>query len=640
MKGAVEAFDSLITLDNLVKESVDMNNFLNLQKEDNSCQSLKNFFSDKINLKNAIQNQCWERNEISDNTFVIKILDVIPQFQISNKLISSIYNYIFSEGKDVFIGKINTTRIDKKYYDIIESPSFNKKDCNLLMIPKLILNDNNKSDFNKIFKEVLEAAFNKLNPINICNNNLTDFYHNIFYFYRSTNEIENKKLTIKIYTIFPNINFSFKQIKNLSLSNTNLNKYLISNKFKCPEITNEEEYNDGFFTMSQNHRLIALKNDIEEFKSANKSKTLKEIIFGIWINLKKEKPSAKKTDLDSLFNKYKNLIFKKCLQFLLLTNNIETIYSPSPEEGVFILVLFYSGVQCHYEVKYDLNNDYNLKNYENNWLISKFKFELDEKYFEIPFDFDMKMKINDEIRDIQLMNDYLNKKIKNKQKNNENINLKNLDKNNKEIKTLDDSLSDVFDISEFDDEQIYKEYNYPLATKNNNEKINLNIMNIKNNSSEVYHESTNYYSNKVIALDSSKNSGNKNNNDDIKKNSLISEQISSIMKNSESIKNLQEHVDKLENNIKDILTQLENKSKTKRKKENKKNKMKIKNKEKEEDDKNDISKKADIKNKKDTKNELNKKPGFETTSINTSVNTSIKIPHIVYKELSITNDEI
>ena len=80
------------------------------------------------------------------------------------------------------------------------------------MIPKLIINKNSKK--NKL-NELLEISYNKLKSNNY-------FYHNIFYFYKNIN---TNNLATKIYTIYPNINFEFKQIKNLSFSNTNLNKY-------------------------------------------------------------------------------------------------------------------------------------------------------------------------------------------------------------------------------------------------------------------------------------------------------------------------------------------------------------------------------------------------------------------------------
>ena len=80
------------------------------------------------------------------------------------------------------------------------------------MIPKLIINKNNKRNN---FNELLEVAYNKLKDNKSHNNN---YYHEIFYFYKNNN---SNNLCTKIYTIFPNVNFEFKQIKNLSFSNTN-----------------------------------------------------------------------------------------------------------------------------------------------------------------------------------------------------------------------------------------------------------------------------------------------------------------------------------------------------------------------------------------------------------------------------------
>ena len=120
------------------------------------------------------------------------------------------------------------------------------------MIPKLIINKNNKRNH---FKELLEVAYDKLkinkNANSKNNSDENNFYHEIFYFYKNNN---TNNLATKIYTIFPNINFEFRQIKNLSFSNTNLNKYLISSKFKLPEMENNQEnlkneYNTGFFTI-------------------------------------------------------------------------------------------------------------------------------------------------------------------------------------------------------------------------------------------------------------------------------------------------------------------------------------------------------------------------------------------------------
>ena len=590
---------------------------------------------------------------------------------------NSIYEYIFNDVKEIFTGKLNTSKENSNYYDIIDSPSCKVKDSNLIMIPKLIINKFNKRN---IFNELIDVAYNKLkikknysNKNNI-NDNETEnnFYHDIFYFYKNNN---TNNLAANIYTIFPNINFEFKQIKNLSFSNTNLNKYLINSKFKLPEMeknNNEKniknEYKTGFFTMSQNHRLIALKDDLNECGDINKSQSLKEIIFGIWINLKEDIPSPKKADLDFLFNKNKLLIFKECFRFIKLSNYIETIYSPDPDENVFLLVLFYKGMQCHYEVKLSNNNKEKINN-NNCWIISKCKYVLDQHRLKIPFDFDIKIEIKNGT--ISSMTDYLNKKTKNnnsinikekiKEEIQENKNLKNSSKNilnnnsncgnlklrelKNENNLLNNTSSDVFDLSDYDDDLIYGGYNYPLAiqnSKNNNNilksnqnKNEQNILIYKKQQHEISRASTNAHSNKP-SLSSSKNSGKNNNSnvDNININQineeeninetsfeLINQYTSIIMKNSESIKKLQIQVNKLEKNIIEIINELE-------KEENENNCKKKINKKKEE--KNIIKDKViGIDNSKNNNNDIS---NYGDVSIN--------VPRIIYKELSITKDDL
>ena len=590
---------------------------------------------------------------------------------------NSIYEYIFNDVKEIFTGKLNTSKENSNYYDIIDSPSCKVKDSNLIMIPKLIINKFNKRN---IFNELIDVAYNKLkikknysNKNNI-NDNETEnnFYHDIFYFYKNNN---TNNLAANIYTIFPNINFEFKQIKNLSFSNTNLNKYLINSKFKLPEMeknNNEKniknEYKTGFFTMSQNHRLIALKDDLNECGDINKSQSLKEIIFGIWINLKEDIPSPKKADLDFLFNKNKLLIFKECFRFIKLSNYIETIYSPDPDENVFLLVLFYKGMQCHYEVKLSNNNKEKINN-NNCWIISKCKYVLDQHRLKIPFDFDIKIEIKNGT--ISSMTDYLNKKTKNnnsinikekiKEEIQENKNLKNSSKNilnnnsncgnlklrelKNENNLLNNTSSDVFDLSDYDDDLIYGGYNYPLAiqnSKNNNNilksnqnKNEQNILIYKKQQHEISRASTNAHSNKP-SLSSSKNSGKNNNSnvDNININQineeeninetsfeLINQYTSIIMKNSESIKKLQIQVNKLEKNIIEIINELE-------KEENENNYTKKINKKKEE--KNIIKDKGiGIDNSKNN-----------NYDISNYGDVSINVPRIIYKELSITKDDL
>ena len=617
-------------------------------------------------------------------------MDLIQSFQISNKLTNSIYEYIFNDVKEIFTGKLNTSKENSNYYDIIDSPSCKVKDSNLIMIPKLIINKNNKRN---IFNELIDVAYNKLkirkgyNNKNNINDNESgnNFYHEIFYFYKNN---RTNNLAANIYTIFPNVNFEFRQIKNLSFSNTNLNKYLINSKFKLPEFENNNEnkineYQTGFFTMSQNHRLIALKDDLKECGDINKSQSLKEIIFGIWINLKDEKPSPKKADLDFLFNKNKLLIFKECFRFIKLSNNIETIYSPSPEENIFLLVLFYKGMQCHYEVKLSCNNEEkniynnNLINNINCWVISKCKYELDQQRLTIPFDFDIKIEIKNGT--ISNMADYLNKKTKNSncinidEKGNEenhkflnmknsNINaINNINENNygnlkiKELKNennlLNNTSSDVFDLSDYDEDIIYGGYNYPLAIQNNNKNNN----NSKNNQNKIeqnisykkQHEmsraSTNALSNKP-SLTSSKNSGKNNNSNveninhnneeenNVNENSfeLINQYTSTIMKNSESIKKLQNQVNQLEKNIIEIITQLEKEEKEENKKININKKNKKKKEKKEENGKK-------VKKEQKVDMEISKSNNQDISNFG---DVSISVPRIIYKELSITKDDL
>ena len=250
--------------------------------------------------------------------------------------------------------------------------------------------------------------------------------HSIFYFNKESiskeeNELNNNVL-LKIYTILPNINFELTQIKNISFSNTNLNKYLVNRNFNLDEIKDDSEYKSGFITMSQNHRIITLKNDIKECRGIKNSKNLKQIIFGIWLNFKEEKTSPKKIDLNFLLDKNKNIIYQKCFEFIQLSDNIETIFSPSPDENIFLLIIFYYGIQCQYEVKVIPNeeekkdDDSILSNFQNNWLITKKKFKINindlRKY---DFEYDLTNEIEN-VDKINKVNDFIINKIESNQR--------------------------------------------------------------------------------------------------------------------------------------------------------------------------------------------------------------------------------
>ena len=63
---------SAFTLDDLIQESVEINNFLKgktnkLYHDNNIYENLSKFFSRCIKLRNAIKNACWEKSPSSNN---------------------------------------------------------------------------------------------------------------------------------------------------------------------------------------------------------------------------------------------------------------------------------------------------------------------------------------------------------------------------------------------------------------------------------------------------------------------------------------------------------------------------------------------------------------------------------------------
>ena len=425
--------------------------------------------------------------------------------------------------------------------------------------------------------------------------------------------------------------------------------------------------------MSQNHRLIALKDDRKEKLGIKNSQNLKQIIFGIWINLKEEKPSPKKLDLDLLLEKNKILIYKKCLEFILLSDKIDTVYSPYPDQNIFLLVIFYYGMQCHYEVKVTPNdedkkniNNGILSNFDNKWLVLKNKMEIDINKLNNNLEFDLNYDIenNDNNFKIDLAYDFIlkklginqrsfifskslnnnnndNNKIIQKKENENNINLDNYNSNN-----YKDNLNEIFDDSvnlELDeDEDLFDLYNFPKPinsiskneenqisnnknnivnnSNNNNNKLNNNINENKENKNKkifqkrfsgISQASTNIHSSKLSPF-SSKNSNINNNN--------ISNQYSSIIiEQGEKIKKLQNQVERIELVLKEVLEELE---------EDEKDNNLI----------NDNNSKFNKFKRKKNYNLNYKINDVNNTSIKL-VDQSIKVPHIIYKELSRDDDE-
>lgn len=71
MKKTKEIYDSAFTLDDLIQESVEINNFLKgkINKpnhKENYYENLTKFFSQTIKLKNALKNCCWEKSDLEN----------------------------------------------------------------------------------------------------------------------------------------------------------------------------------------------------------------------------------------------------------------------------------------------------------------------------------------------------------------------------------------------------------------------------------------------------------------------------------------------------------------------------------------------------------------------------------------------
>ena len=445
---------------------------------------------------------------------------------------------------------------------------------------------------------------------------------------------------MKIYTILPNINFELTQIKNISFSNTNLNKYLVNRNYILEEIQNDSEYKSGFITMSQNHRLIALKDDIKECGGIKNSKNLKQIIFGIWLNFKEEKTTPKKIDLNLLLDKNKSIIYQKCFEFIQLSNNIETIFSPSPDESVFLLVIFYYGIQCQYEVKVIPNeeeksdDDSILSNFKNNWLIVKKNFKINiNDLIKYDFEYDLQNEIEN-VDKIDKVNDFIINKTESKQriffsrslnnkffkKNKENNDFYSSRPNLRYSKNIKDNLNEIFENTanlslEEDTNDFYNLYNLPMSTNKilkteTNDNFENNHLKIQKKINSISYASTSIQSNKP-SLSSSKNS---NTNNFI--NYEISHPYSSIIiEQGEKIKKLKNQVDRIENTLLEVLKELdENNYEIKEKKSD------------------NFCKKNKYKRIKTNLNEIN-------SSNSRLIDQSIKVPNIVYKELSKEDEE-
>lgn len=473
----------------------------------------------------------------------------------------------------MLLGKFNQNFENNELYDSIDCSSNNK---NVFLNSKVICGKEEKREkILYLIEKSYDALKNaKRNPKN------NSFYYLYFIFNREVNLSNNataKNLNCKIYTIFPNVNFELSQIKNLSFSNTKLNQMLVSKNFKAEEIPKS-----GFFTLSSNHRLIALKDDTLENGNIKNSQSLKQIIFGIWINLKEEKPTPKKLDLDTLIEKHKALIYKKCFDFIQITSKIESVFSPSPDQGVFILVLFYHGMQCHYEVKMMPNeedkNFYNsemppLSNFGCNWILSKTK-------FTPTCDENIKFNLKNECENSNFIpvSDYIARKTGTNQlsfltkSTNTKLTSSKISNVNYQDNILEMFENTNLEIEDLDDEL----YNYPLimpqkytnkksdssTTQDISKQSNPTNSTNSKKQNEISHSSINSHSMKNNNLNNSKNSknsqiSNANTTSNTGDSQIAFQNATAIViEHTKNIQDLHSQISRLESNIKNVINEL------------------------------------------------------------------------------------
>lgn len=388
------------------------------QSQPPSLEKLQKFFRKNIKLRNAtIKKNFWERKltssgqtnqATSSNPIVLRIIDLIPVIQLAQALELWISNYVSNDNYAEFFGRVtseitvNTTNTNTSALTPVETLTFidnNSLDFNLLMNAKP--KDNNQPQVHRMnIYKLIQYVYKRIKAFK--SNQEGEFITKFLSFYRSINPNNKKTKDIigKLYFVFPNINFELTKIKNISLSSKfKLNKMLISKHTTHISFSPKGvPLKSGFITMSSEKRIITLTDDTNNKANLKSSQSLKHIIFGIWINLKEEEISSLHStkELEGIIKKNSLMIYQKCLEYIMSSSQIETIYSPSPDEGVFLLLLFFKGVQLHYEVKVVPNEedktisnsssnnyiqgnedcDQVLSAFKNQWLVLRKKFSL------------------------------------------------------------------------------------------------------------------------------------------------------------------------------------------------------------------------------------------------------------------------
>ena len=444
--------------------------------QDKKLVKLIRSFKKKIKLRNATKKKnFWKQDYISSKLINVKISSLFPTIEPTQGFCLCIYNYMNNKQFKELICKVENEIIDNKNNNnIIEKYTVINQDenqLNNLLINPISYLDNNKH--RKDLIKLISSIYYRIKSLKIELGKSKENY--IFNYLVLKSKLMNSNRPYiygKLYSIFPNINFQLNEINKLSLSSRfKLNKLLISKHHTNIQNEKGEQLTNGFITMSNEKRIITLTDDTNK-KELQESQSLKQIIFGIWLSLKFEDVSNY-NNVEELVNKHKHLIYRKCLEFVLASPKIETIFSPSPDEGIFLLILFFKTSQSYFEVKIipneedkcfkeDTEENKFLERFSNEWLIRTQKFDFINNNGQFLFNFQRYANRNK----VCSMNDFITTHLNSKKQE------KNMDNyNNNNYNNMNANVN--MDRNNFNNSQMNTNNNYN-SNMNNNMGYNMN----------------------------------------------------------------------------------------------------------------------------------------------------------------------
>ena len=469
--------------------------------QDKKLIKLIRSFKKNIKLRNAtIKKNFWKRDYINNKLINIKISTLFPIIDPTQGFCLCIYNYMNNKQFKELICKVENeiviNNMNNNINNLIEKYTVINQEENQLN--NLLINPISYIDNSKHRKELIKligSIYYRIKSLKIELGKSKENYIFNYLVIKSKLINNNNKnppfIYGKLYSIFPNINFQLHEINKLSLSSKfKLNKLLISKHHV--NIQNEKgiQLTNGFITMSNEKRIITLTDDTNK-KELQESQSLKQIIFGIWLSLKYEDVSNYE-NVEILINKHKHFIYRKCLEFVLASPKIETIFSPSPDEGIFLLILFFKTSQCYFEVKIipneedkffkdDSNENRMFENFNNQWLIRTQKFDFCNNNGQFFFNFQPYLNKNK----IGTVNDFINDHLNNKKKieSNSNNNMNNINNVNM-LRNNFNNNNNYYNNNNLNNNNNCSNYNLnqnPGYNMNNNNMNNYMSSNINNN---------------------------------------------------------------------------------------------------------------------------------------------------------------